>query len=91
MDFTNEQREGFTEIFKECVLPQYVWERWEANSSLASSAAAKIWGMGGNPWVFAADEHHFEQFAGPEDRAAMAALSPKERDVLLGPEFWTEG
>ena len=78
----------YKDVFQGVPVSKALWAHWEANAELASSAADTIWTLGGNPWVFSGDERHFEQFAGPEDRAAMRALSEAERDALLGPGFW---
>lgn len=48
------------------------------------AAAAVIKAHGANPWVFAADERHFEQFAGAADRAALEAMPKAACRALLG-------
>lgn len=48
------------------------------------AAAAVIEAHGANPWVFAADERHFEQFAGAADRAAFEAMPEEAFRALLG-------
>jgi len=48
------------------------------------AAAAAIKDHGANPWVFSADERHYEQFAGPADRAAFEAMPEGAVRALLG-------
>lgn len=57
---------------------------WRAQPrELLISAAAKISSELANPWVFAADERHFAEFADDADRAALLAMSREEACALL--------
>ena len=72
------------ELFDSVPVGRTVSQRWERQDSAAlDAAAAKIAAHGGNPWVFAADERHFEQFSRAADQAALLAMEPAERAALL--------
>ena len=72
------------ELFMEIPVGRTVARHWEKQSQAAlDSAAAKISAHGANPWVFAADARHFEQFAGQAEICALRALTGAEKAALL--------
>lgn len=57
---------------------------WRAQPrELLISAAGTISAYKANPWVFAADERHFGQFADEADLAALRAMGREEACALL--------
>ena len=74
----------FDEIFQDVPVGSSTWDHWKKHDpAILKVAAITIQTYGANPWVFAADERHFDQFATEADRAALAAMSPLMRAALL--------
>jgi hypothetical protein len=53
-----------------------------ADPAALHAAVVKLEAHGANPWVFSADERHFENFAEAADWAAFADLTPAETKAL---------
>lgn len=74
------------ELFDKVPVGGTVCRHWAAQSvAVLDAAAEKIFAHGANPWVFAADDRHFWQFAGAAEKAARMALTEEEHTAILGP------
>lgn len=73
----------FNEVFNQIPTSFSVARHWAAQSITVLDAAAHVIAAhDANPWVFVADERHFQQFAGEAEHAALAALTAKQAQAL---------
>jgi hypothetical protein len=63
-------REEAELILEETPVGRTGWENWLHNREFLIAFTM----AGGNPWVYAADERHLEQFWGPEEQTAFEAI-----------------
>ncbi len=76
----------FAKVFDNIPVGRTVVSHWaQQDVALLDSAASVIEAHHGDPWVFAADERHFDQFAGDADKEAFNAMTPDQRDALC---YW---
>ena len=76
----------FDKLFADVPVGRTVTKYWRAqNLDALERAAAIIIANGAHPWAFAADERHFNQFAGPEELRALREMSVEESIASL---YW---
>lgn len=76
----------FDKLFADMPVGRTVSKYWRAqNLDELERAAAIIIANGAHPWAFTADERHFDQFAGPEERRALEEMSAEECSAVL---YW---
>jgi hypothetical protein len=76
--------ETFELVFHNVPVSGTTVNHWNTqNRAALNGAAQKIKTHGANPWVFTADECHFQQFAGAAEYAAIKEMTTDEIMALV--------